>query len=208
MPRRTNPRHAAFDYRSSAAYFVTICTHERRYLFGAVRCGRMILSEKGRIVVEEGGRTGPPRDEVILDEFVVMPNHLHGIVCLVPSDVDVVSPRGYDLAVGSNPTNQEGTSRSDVGPHGDAALQDGDEHPRWKDGRPQRHVKSLGSIIAGFKGAVTTRINERRDTPGASVWQSRYHDRILRNEQEWRARREYIRRNPEQWVRDRYHSSD
>lgn len=58
-------------------------------------------------------------------------------------------------------------------------------------------------MIAGFKGAVTARINEHRGTPGAPVWQSRYHDRILRNEREWRIRRAYIDRNPRQWGEDR-----
>jgi hypothetical protein len=76
---------------------------------------------------------------------------------------------------------------------------------RWEEGRPQRHAESLGSMIVGFKGAVTTQVNERRSTPGASIWQSRYHDRILRNEREWRACRTYIRRNPERWVGDRHH---
>jgi len=190
MSKRTNPRHSGFDYRTFAAYFVTICTYERRCLFGEIRCGRMMLNERGKIVVEEWRRSEAMRDEVVLDAFVVMPNHLHGIVCLVPRDVDDVSPRGYDL---------------DVGPHGDAALQDGDDHPRREEGRPQRHAKSLGSMIAGFKGAVTTRINQRRDTPGALVWQSRYHDRILRNEREWRACRRYIERNPGRWAEDRYH---
>ena len=189
MPERTNPRHAAFDYRSFAAYFVTICAHDRRCLFGVIRRGRMALNAHGRIAVAEWERSEAMRDEVVLDAFVVMPNHLHGIVCLVPPDVDDVSPRGYNL---------------DVGPHGDAALQKQSEHPRWKEGRPQRQAKSLGSMIAGFKGAVTTRINERRDTPGASVWQSRYHDRILRDEGEWRACREYIIRNPERWAEDRH----
>jgi hypothetical protein len=60
-------------------------------------------------------------------------------------------------------------------------------------------------MMAGFKGAVTRRINKHRGTPGAPVWQSRFHDRILRNEREWRARRMYIERNPGRWTEDRYH---
>ena len=102
MPTCTNPRHPAFDYRTSAAYFVTVCTHERRCLLGTVRRGRMALNEYGRIVVAEWERSETMRDEVVLDAFVVMPNHLHGIVCLVPPDVDDVSPRGYNLDVGPN----------------------------------------------------------------------------------------------------------
>jgi REP element-mobilizing transposase RayT len=203
MRDRTNPRHPAFDYRSHAAYFVTICTHDRRRLFGAVRRGRMACNAYGRIVVREWERSEAMRDEIVLDAFVVMPNHLHGIVCIVPPDVDDVSPRGYDLDVGPDPTRSKTTPNDDVGPHGDAALHQRDGHPRWKEGCPQRHAKSLGSMIAGFKGAATTRINRRRGTPGAPVWQSRYHDRILRNEREWRIRRAYIDRNPRQWAEDR-----
>ena len=199
MRDRTNPRHPTFDYRSRAAYFVTLCTDDRRCLFGTVRRGRMSLNAYGRIVAREWNRSEAMRDEIVLDAFVVMPNHLHGIVCIVPPDVDDVSPRGYDLTVGGTSMSTKTTPNDDVGPHGDAALHQRDGHPRWKEGRPQRHAKSLGAMIAGFKGAATTRINQDRGTPGAPVWQARYHDRILRDEREWRIRRAYIDRNPARW---------
>jgi len=70
MPDRTNPRHPAFDYRRCAAYFVTICTHDRRRLFGAVRRGRMGLNAYGKIVAEEWERSEVMRDEIVLDAFV------------------------------------------------------------------------------------------------------------------------------------------
>ncbi len=59
-------------------------------------------------------------------------------------------------------------------------------------------------MIGGFKAAATTRINRRRSTPGIPVWQRSFHDRILRNEREWRARRFYIEQNPGRWWEDRY----
>jgi REP element-mobilizing transposase RayT len=114
MRDRTNPRHPTFDYRSPAAYFVTLCTYDRRCLFGTVRRGRMVLNACGRIAAREWTRSEAMRDEIVLDAFVVMPistagrftkrsgvNHLHGIICIVPPDVDDVSPRGYDLDVGA-----------------------------------------------------------------------------------------------------------
>jgi REP element-mobilizing transposase RayT len=164
----------------------------------------MGLNELGAIVLKEWKRSEEMREEVLLDAFVVMPNHLHGIVCLVPAEVDAISPRGYDLRIGSESTSPEKTSNDDVGPHGDAALHERDQHPRWKEGRPQRHARSLGSMIAGFKGTTTKQINQHRGTPGAPVWQARYHDRVLRNEQEWRACRRYIEQNPGRWGEDRY----
>lgn len=213
MPDRKSPRHSNFDYRSTAAYFVTICTHDRQCLFGRVRQGRVELNEYGQVAVEECCRSEELRDEVILDAYVVMPNHLHGIICIVPPDADDISPRGYNLDVGSDPTCLNNASIEDVGPHRHAALREGTEHPRRENGRPLRRADSLGSVIAGFKGAVTTRINRLRGTPEASVWQSRYHDRILRNEREpwcrplsaWRARRRYIDRNPGRWAEDRHY---
>ena len=205
MPNRTSPRHPDFDYRTPAAYFVTVCAHDRRCLFGRIERGRLHLNEIGRIVAEEWQRSETMREEVVLDAFVVMPNHLHGIICLVPPDVEDVSPRGYVLTVGTNPRSPENAPNDDVGTHGDASLRPRSEDIRREDGRPQRHAKSLGSMIAGFKGAVTKRINQHRGTPGTPVWQSRYHDRILRNEREWRACREYIKQNPARWPRDRTH---
>ena len=218
MPNRTSPRHPSFDYRTRAAYLVTICTHERRCLFGEVHRGRMILNAIGRIATNEWKRSGTMRDEVMLDAFVVMPtstagrftkrsgvNHIHGIVCLVPTDVDAVTPRGYDLSVGTTVTSIENATSDDVGTHGDASLRERGKHSRWEEGKPQRHAQSLGSMVAGFKGAATKRINQHRDTPGAPVWQSRYHDRILRNEGEWRACRRYVEQNPGRWHRDRNH---
>jgi len=213
MPNRTSPRHPSFDYRTSAAYFVTICTHERRCLFGEVHRGRMILNAIGRIATNEWKRSGTMRDEVMLDAFVVMPtstagrftkrsgvNHIHGIVCLVPTEVDAVTPRGYDLTVGPNPLSTEKTTNDDVGTTGRSSLRSReDERPK---GPPSQ---SLSAIMAGFKSAATKRINQHRDTPGAPVWQSRYHDRILRNEGEWRAGRRYVEQNPTRWHRDRNH---
>jgi REP element-mobilizing transposase RayT len=141
------------------------------------------------------------RDKVVLDAFVVMPNHLHSIVCLVPSDVDDVTPRGYDLQVGEGKAGTETDPCDDVGTTGGSSLR-----TRQEDNNPKGPpARSLSSIMAGFKSAVTKRINQHRRTPGRDVWQSRYYDRILRNEGEWRACREYIEQNPGRWWEDRYH---
>jgi hypothetical protein len=214
MPSRTSPRHPDFDYRAPAAYFVTVCAlsdakkcsqgcaHDRRCLFGTVRRGRMRLNEIGRIVAEEWERSETMREEVILDVFVTMPNHLHGIICLVPPDVDDVSPRGYDLTVGPNPLSTENATDDNVGTTRRSSLHSHSRETERPKGPPSQ---SLSAILAGFKSAATKRINQHRGTPGAPVWQSRHHDRILRNEREWRACRRYVEHNPARWPRDRHH---
>jgi hypothetical protein len=65
----------------------------------------------------------------------------------------------------------------------------------------------LGAFVAGFKSAATKRINARRDTPGATVWQRSYHDVIIKDERHWRDARAYIRRNPADWGGDRLHQT-
>ncbi len=158
---------------------VTICTHARAPLFGRVVDGEMVLNAYGTIVREEWFRSAEIRAEIELfpDEFVVMPNHIHGIVWIVTTD-DMVG------ATGRSPL-QRAHGHAPLPPHGPA--------PR-----------SLGSFIAGFKSAVTKRINARRGTPGACVWQRNYYEHIIRNDGALNAIRRYIIDNPLRWHLDRY----
>jgi REP element-mobilizing transposase RayT len=82
LPARRSLRLEGFDYASDAGYVVTICSHHRRPLFDSVRDCTVVLSLLGRIVREEWLRTPEMRPAVLLDEFIIMPNHLHGILIL------------------------------------------------------------------------------------------------------------------------------
>ncbi|MEM6430795.1 MAG: hypothetical protein AAF708_16270, partial [Deinococcota bacterium] len=90
MMQRTRNRRSIrlpnFDYSSSGAYFITICSFERRYLFGKIANNKMILSDIGFIVAEEWYRSADIRQEIQLDEFVIMPNHVHSIVFIQKSE--------------------------------------------------------------------------------------------------------------------------
>lgn len=80
--RVPSTRFRHWDYTANAFYFVTICTRERLPLLGEVVNGQVILSQAGRIVGEEWRQTAGIRPDVLIDEYVVMPNHLHGIIVL------------------------------------------------------------------------------------------------------------------------------
>jgi putative transposase len=82
--RRRSIRLKGYRYAWMGFYFVTICTHERQCLFGKISDRRMTLSEMGLLVDEEWRRAPLIRPEVRLDRFVVMPNHLHGLLQLSP----------------------------------------------------------------------------------------------------------------------------
>ncbi|NCC26025.1 MAG: transposase [Deltaproteobacteria bacterium] len=77
---RRSIRLQGYDYSQAGAYFVTICTQNRECLFGEIENGEMRLNDAGRMVADEWLKTAEIRDEIELDEWVVMPNHFHGIV--------------------------------------------------------------------------------------------------------------------------------
>ncbi len=77
---RRSIRLQEYDYAQAGGYFVTICTHGHKCMFGEVRNSDIVLNSIGQLVDEEWRRTSVVRAEVLLDAFVIMPNHLHGIV--------------------------------------------------------------------------------------------------------------------------------
>jgi len=172
---RRSIRLKGYDYAQAGAYFVTICTQNRECLFGDVVDGKMALNDGGRIVANEWERTAAIRREIELNKWVVMPNHLHGIIVIADN----------------------------VGAHGRAPLPDDAPCNVPTSTVFTRPPKSLGSLIAGFKSAVTKRINELRKTPGALIWQRNYYEHIIRDERSLNRIREYIANNPAQWDTDR-----
>ena len=103
---RRSIRLKGYDYTQPGAYFITICTYQRASLFGQVVDGEMAVNEWGKIVREEWFRTTRVRPYVELfdDEFVVMPNHIHGIIWIV-DDKHVGAQRRCAPTVEITPTN-------------------------------------------------------------------------------------------------------
>ncbi len=195
-----------YDYARPGAYFVTICTHRHVHLFGQVVDGEMKPNAFGEIVQEEWFRTAEIRASVLLYdyEFVVMPNHIHGIIRIVdvPTSDGSGDEPGRDNGVGNDPRRGdtiEGDPR-----RGD--LQVAPTGPTTQ--RPTGPATgSLGAIIAGFKSAATKRINSLRGTPGAPVWQRNYYEHIIRTDRVLDAVRRYIAYNPIRWHLDRYNEN-
>lgn len=196
---RRSIRLPEYDYRSPGAYFVTTCTADRICLFGAVVEGQMRLNEYGRIVAEEWRRTEEVRDRVVVDTFVVMPNHTHGVIVITDSpdnDSGADPPRRSSPASADENRNSRGRGSSPTNPYPD-------KNPNRTFGGAI--AGSLSTIMRQFKSMVTKRINRLRDTPGASVWQRNFYERVVRDRRELDRIRKYIRRNPARWHRDRNH---
>jgi REP element-mobilizing transposase RayT len=176
-----------FDYASEGAYFITLVTHHRVYIFGKVINDKVELTKYGAIAHHEWISSAALRKEVEIfeDELVVMPNHLHGIIWInKPVSLPAMNQIKNNLGVGA-------TGR----------LPQRDEQIRVTGPTP----KSVSAFIAGYKSAVTTEINKLRNSPKRLVWQPNYFDRIIRNERELNALRQYIQNNPLKWKLDNHY---
>lgn len=158
-------RWSKWSYDAEAAYFITICTYHRECLFGNIVDSEMILSDCGLIVQREWEYSAQLRPEIILGNYIIMPNHFHAIVHIVET-------------------------------HGGAS------HPQYPPGVLHRPPKSIPSLIAGFKSVVTRQINMLHGTSGEKVWQSNYHDHVIRNDEEYQRIANYILMNPARWQSD------
>ncbi len=176
--RTQSARLQGWDYASTGWYFVTICTRNKVCCFGEVMDGEIHLSPAGEIVAHEWNNTSRVRPSIRLDQWVVMPNHLHGIIAITndskPDDVE----RG--------------------------AQQVFVETRRWHVSRatPSPMKKnSLPAIIAQFKSTCTKRIWTAgfRDF----AWQERFYDHVIRNTIDLDRIRQYILDNPLKWEIDR-----
>nr|VFJ44204.1 MAG: hypothetical protein BECKFW1821A_GA0114235_100619 [Candidatus Kentron sp. FW]VFJ58227.1 MAG: hypothetical protein BECKFW1821B_GA0114236_104011 [Candidatus Kentron sp. FW] len=94
---RRSIRLRGYDYSQAGAYFVTICTQNQECLFGKIADGEMRLNDAGKIVAEEWTRSEVIRDEIELDEWVVMPNHFHGILVITGRGDRRVAPTACGL---------------------------------------------------------------------------------------------------------------
>ena len=157
---RRSIRLKGYDYTQAGAYFVTIVTHDRECLFGEVVDGQMRLNPFGEIVREEWFRTAVVRPYVMLapDEFVVMPNHIHGIIWIVGA-----GDRNRCNVLGTDRMGVPSGRGDPVGGRGDPAgrpcRDDRDQRPRGP------AAGSVGAIIGQIKSIAAKRI--ARDAGGA-----------------------------------------
>ncbi|MDP2601261.1 MAG: transposase [Deltaproteobacteria bacterium] len=181
---RCSIRLRGYDYAQAGGYFVTIVTKDRVCLFGQMVNGKIRLTDGGRIIQATWNELPNHYPGVECDVFVIMPNHVHGIIVLVEDDGGVGS---NDVGAGLKPA-QPGL-RPTTAPR--AGLKPA----------PTRH--GLPEIIRGFKTFSARRINDMRKTPGFPIWQRNYYEHIVRCENELTRIREYIANNPLQWDMDR-----
>ena len=182
MPARTTHnrrslRLRSYDYAQAGAYFVTIVAKDRVCLFGHIADGHMHLSEAGAIVAGTWDRLPSHYPYSETDAFVVMPNHVHGVL--------ILRADGRHQAVGRHQANVRAGFKP--APTGEISL-------------VARHPAT--EIVRAFKTFSARRVNVLHDSPGSSLWQRNYYAHVVRGEAELDHIRRYIAENPLRWARD------
>ncbi|MCK4407408.1 MAG: hypothetical protein KAV44_07010 [Bacteroidales bacterium] len=220
--RTQSNRMPCWDYSGKGAYFITICVNNRDCIFGHVEQDEMILNDFGKIAHHEWKISAQIRNEIELDAFVIMPNHIHGIVIIYKSNLDNnIHNTNHDT---------HGLHGLHVETHGRASLQKQQKQPQQPN-QPKlyRKPKSISSFIAGYKSSVTTKINnlieKHVNTHGRAyqqngrafqlvtqkfnrknrLWQVNYNDHIIRNDTEYNRTKTYIIENPKKWHQDKFY---
>jgi putative transposase len=178
-PRRRSIRLRNYNYTQAGAYFITICTRDRKCLWGNVVNGMIQLNASGRLVESVWLQTATVRPYIGLDAYIVMPNHFHAIFFILES------PGGPEATHRVAPTDKHavapGKAQRPTGPK-----------PR-----------SVGAVVAQFKSLVTKRINDTRQDRRGPIWQRNYYEHVIRDEESLDRIREYIATNPQRWDLDR-----
>ncbi len=183
------------DYRSAGFYFVTICIKDRLKHFGRVENNKMILSNVGKIAHQNWLDLPSHFNNVVLDEFIIMPNHLHAIIQLLNWKQNIVYTCRDEACLVSTPPIGIYDRQNRVNNYKII------NHHKPKPGISPK-PGSLPVIIGSYKSSVTKMVNQM-DNNFYFTWQTRYYERVIRNEQELNRIRYYIRQNPSKWCRDR-----
>lgn len=162
----------------------------------------MNLNAVGHIAADEWQKTAKIRDRVTLGKWVVMPNHVHGIIYLKaksPNDGRDASNASQTQTENPNPNRpnlQVGNGR------GPSLHKTNDQQNYKNEFGPQRN--NISSILRGFKSACTRKIRKQYDQN--FYWQKGFYDHVIRNQEALLKIEQYIRENPYKWCQDRYYS--
>lgn len=189
LHHRRSIRLQKHDYCKPGVYFITICSSDRRCLFGEVRDSIMQPNLLGSCVQSCWQRLPHSFARLVLDSFVVMPNHIHGILVLQDSLEE----------------NEEGEA------FGDRSQQVQELLPNASPLQPTlprgTMPGSIGAIVQNFKSVSSRKICRIAPTSSRPIWQRNYHEHIIRNDNSLERVRHYIQNNPLTWAEDQLYSN-
>ncbi|MBD2199806.1 transposase [Calothrix anomala FACHB-343] len=170
---RRSIRLKGYNYTQTGAYFITICTKGRQCLFGNVVQGEMQLNTLGYIAFNCWQTIPDHFPHIALDTFIIMPNHVHGILIIIDNSVGGLHCYPFNQNI---------------------------EYNIGKFGKPL--PGSISTVIGSYKSVVSKRINIIWQTHSQSIWQRNFYELIGREEKSINNIREYIVNNPRRWADD------
>ena len=201
---RRSIRLKGYDYSQVGLYFITICCKDRKYRFGKIENHEMTLNEYGMIAYNEWIKLTERFSNFELDVFQIMPNHMHAIIAL--NNVGA----GFTPALYSAHNNDEIFGQSPNGQPQRLPL-----HITDNDNRATAMVAhTIGDIIGAYKSLVAneclkiwkTKWVGAKPTPKkGKLWQTNYHEHIIRNQQSYQKISEYIVNNPAKWLENKFY---
>ena len=222
---RRSIRLKGFNYSSPGAYFITICTQNREYLFGEIVNGKMILNDAGQMVQTVWDEIPSYYTGIDVDAYVVMPNHIHGIIIIVgatPCGCPETGPHAYPetgphvcheidphACPEIDPRVYPETGPRvypEIGPR--ACPEIGPcVYPEIGQPRGVAPTMTLPDIVHRYKTMTTKRYADGVKQNGwppfpGKLWQRNYYEHIIRNQNELKRIREYIINNPLNWITD------
>jgi len=174
LHRRRSVRLSGYDYSYPGLYFVTICTQDKKCIFGRIENGEMMLNSFGHKAADCWNDIPNHFLNVVLHEYIIMPNHLHGIIEITGEFIGVV---------GAGDSLSKNVGANDYLPLQSVKLKHGTS-------------KTIGSMIRGFKIGVAKQV-------GKPVWQRNYYEHIIRDGADYEKITNYIMANPQTWDSDK-----
>ena len=218
-----------WDYSSEAIYFITITTEERKCIFGSIVEDKMILNNVGQIVENELLKSIKIRKNWFFHNWIVMPNHIHllieiqneneiqnqnEIVTIIKTTTHIVethssaSTSGASTKIGSNVAETHCCASL----HIQGVDKIVNKNTNQLQSKLSRKSNSISSFVAIFKSVTTKQINDLyknrqiTNTNNKKIWQTNYHDHIVRNHKRFETIYNYIKANPRSWETDSINS--
>jgi REP element-mobilizing transposase RayT len=189
---RRSIRLQGYDYSQTGLYFVTICVQNRKYMFGHVSEGKMVLNDAGRMIEKWCAELSNKFPDIELDEYVIMPNHFHAIII------------------------NTGTGRPDGDEHVRAHLcvrPDNNTRPDNNNILGEHVGSPLHAVVQWFKTMTTNEYIRGVKTLNwrpfdKKLWQRNYYEHIIRNADDYARIAGYIVSNPVKWANDTFYSKE
>jgi putative transposase len=220
-----------WDYSAPGSYFITICIQDRDEILGKIIDGKMQLSEYGEIVKNEFINMASYNQRAAVDEWIIMPNHVHCIITLramavnpidnvgfvvsdksmkpvislAPVEFGFVAPDGFMAPVEKI---HEFSLQSPARPLSATSPPSLPTEIDIKQYRRLRRKMLIPLLTGKFQMLTSKQINILRNTSGRKTWQPNYHDHVIRDEQEYYRIQQYIINNPAKWDDDTFNDNN